>query len=86
MIVYRKNMIKKYYDDEILHRIEMLYDKMIWLAKDNKEVSVLDMSEKYFNSVLKMMRNKYGIRFNLYEKEQRLRRVRKDYLLSIKNC
>lgn len=82
MIVYRKNMIKKYNDENILYRIEMLYDNMIWLAKCNKEISVLDMDEKYFNNILKIMRNKYGERFNLYDREQRLRKVRKDFLLS----
>lgn len=62
-----------------LHRIEMLYDKMIWLGKDGKHVNVLDMNDIYFNSVLKRMRNEFGIKFNLWEREQRLRRVRKEY-------
>lgn len=80
-----KNHYQEEYDKDTLHRIEMLYDRMIWLAKDNKEISVLDMNEKYFNTILKSMRIKYGIRFNLWERETKLRRVRRDYLLSIRH-
>lgn len=80
------NNIQKEYqrecDKSTLHRIDMLYNKMIWLAKDDKEISVLDMNDLYFNTILKSMRIKYGIRFNLWEKENRLRRVRKEYLMS----
>lgn len=79
-----KNNYQEECDKDTLYRIEMLYDRMIWLSKNNKEISVLDIDEKYFNTILKTMRVKYGIRFNLWDKENRLRRVRKDYLMSIR--
>lgn len=69
-------------DQVTLHRIEMLYDKMIWLGKDGKHVSVLDMNDIYFNTVLKRMRTEFGTRFNLWDRENRLRRVRKEYKAS----
>lgn len=76
--------IKKEVDNKILHRIEMLYDKCVWLGKD-KEYSVLEMNDLDFNTILKYMRTNYGQRFNLWQKEQRLRKIRQEYLVSKSN-
>lgn len=80
------NELQSKLDEEVLNRLEMLYDKCIWLGKDDLEVNVLEIDDLYFNTILKKVRTQYGVRFNLWEKENRLRKVRKEYRNSHFNC
>ena len=74
------DIMKEIQEERNLQRIEMLYDKMIWLSKYDKEISVLDMSDDYFDNVLRLMRSRYGDKFNLFEREHNLRTMRQKYL------